>query len=460
MKWKLIADGERELTEVVSFRVELQKGKPAVLTWSMPMSAVSNFQKIALWRGDICLFQGSVMAYPTQCKDGSLSWISVGVGEGFQSDRRAVLDAEDQKSSLIGTLADIRGGEVGSVVIDPVSHAISWHSVFSQKETLDLTGKYDSESIVIIPLSSNFSGVSASVVRSTKREESGILDVGPCITGELGGAIDTYSGDALSEQFDRLGLRLMRAGYDVQNSELQRLQRQRADIPKHINGSDQRNEMISIPFHSYTAILLCSWSTVVKSHESVTLICGDGGFDVSLGVKDGVVLNELEVIAELRAWVQAYARLKSLNTQVKLKVPIMPNTAVEEFCIGRWVCLQSQHVQGLIQGPITACQWVNNEGVAWIELTLLWAAEGEWVCGDIVHVSSSSEKVQGPKQASDIVSKVRLMNDAVSQHAYAQEHCLDNINEWIDGFPLSQLELEIQPMNMNADEYQESIYRC
>jgi hypothetical protein len=70
MSWSLRNELGIELTQVFSFRLEQSKGKPATLTWELPVTHDINPSDVSLWRGGECLFKGRVYERPTHIHDG------------------------------------------------------------------------------------------------------------------------------------------------------------------------------------------------------------------------------------------------------------------------------------------------------------------------------------------------------------------------------------------------------
>lgn len=282
-----------------------------------------------------------------------------------------------------------------------------------------------------------------------------MLDVGPYITGKLGSAIHTYTGKELETQWGRLEFRALRAGYDIQHAELIPLSVQRADLANVLSFSDEKSQLVSIPYKAYKISLLLSWAVPIHTYKTLTVSTEETHESIALTVHNLDIIDEETILSNIQQWMSAYALSRAFTTQIKFKILITEEISVSKLETSSWVRINdNRFYKEPIEGPIASYQIRNEGGVTWGVVTMLWAQLPSLKMGDSpVLNGTEGELVTGPKTAEEIVDGARIINDATVQHEYYIRHFGDSFDEFIEGFPMSQLEVGLHPVLTDSKEF-------
>lgn len=460
MSWALLNEHDVEIADVVSFRMEQSKGKPATLSWEVPLSMASNPSFVYLWRGDECVFKGRVYERPTHIHEGLSTWMAIAIDDTFQVQRSKLIAELNQDLKLSANLKDCEGAKAGHLNIDRVTHSVSWVPLDRPRDIWDTQGLHERDSLYITPIDRPLRGLSASAKLTSKRLESGMMDVGAHIANRLPHGVETYSGAALEDQWTKLTFKAVRAGYDIQHAELFPTSYKRVNVPKSLTFLDQKDQLLSIPYQAYTVKLLLSWAMPITTHTTVTVSTENADESILLTVKDMDATNESQIVNELIQWMNAYALNRSFTTQVKCRILVTDDISITTLDTGNWCRVLDPRIQSQpIEGPIVSYTLWNEGGITWADVTFMWAPEGALRIGSAIRsMASLGEPVQPPQAPDQIVSWVRVKHDADDQYQYYQRHLTEPFDEFAAEFPMTQLEIGLHPVLNESTEYVKKYY--
>lgn len=461
MSWSLRNEQGIQLSQVVSFRMEQSKGKPATLTWELPTGKASPSTAVSLWRAGECIFKGRVYERPTHIQDGLSSWTAVAIDDTFQNQRATLISELNKDLKLFANIKDCEGATAGYLHIDRVTHGVSWVPLNAPQTIWDTKGLHERDSLYIAPIEQTLKGVSASVKLQSNRMESGMMDVGLHITSRLFHDIETYSGAALEDQWSKLAYKASNAGYEVQIAELLPTSYHRANLPKSLTFLDKNDQLVSIPYHAYAVKLLLGWAMPITTYTTVTVATEILDESIGLTVKDIASANEPEVIQELIQWMNAYALNRSFTTQVKCKLLVTEAISIVHLGTHNWCkVLDSRIHPHPMQGPIVSYVVTNEGGVTWVDVTFMWAPEKGFSIGrNTTLKASTGDHVQPPQTPDHIVAWVKVMRDADDQHQYYEHNKTLPFEAFAADFPMTQLEIGLHPVLSESSEYIEKQYQ-
>lgn len=459
MKWKLLNATGDAIAPVFSFRMEQSKSKPATLRWTMPVSNSINTDKVTLWNHDTCVFQGYVYKTPTHIQGNLATWVAVALDPNFQAQLQSLMDELNSTSLLEGNIKDCVGGQVGYVHIDPVTHKVEWVSLEEPTQIWDTQGLHEPDSLYITPFDSSLTGISASVKITTQREERGMMDVGPYITSRLSHGIETYSGVALESEWKHLAFRALRAGYDIQRADLTPLAYERADLPKILTLKGPKEDIVSIPYHAYKVQLLLSWSLPVTTHTTLQISIGDNFETLGLTLKNPKI-DQHTVLNESLKWMKAYSVIRSFTSHVKARIPLNDRLSVVDLSTRSWVSLHDPRIQSTaIQGPILSYAIIHDGNNLWVEFSQMWAPDKPLTIPTSFKVKAvKGEAITGPKTPEEVVAHVDLKNNALEQYGYYASNKSKPFEDFSAEFPMTQLDIALNPVLTNSTEYLEQHY--
>ncbi len=460
MSWYILDENGKKLLNVTSFKLEQTKDKPAALMWAQPLEQSVSTDKISLWRKDECIFKGNVYNKPTHFNEGLVYWTAIAIDDSFHQQRADLIAGLNQTSQLTSTIKDCEGACPGYIHIDRNTHKVSWVSLNQPKAMWDVQQLHERDSTHITPIDTPLKGVSASVKLAEKRLESGMMDVGAFISGQLSQGIETYSGASLEDQLKKLEFRALRAGYDIQHSELIPTSYQRADLSKGLTFLDHKDQLVSICYQSYNVKLLLSWAVPVTTHTTVTVTTPERNEFITLNVKDSQSVHEPGIVNEMVQWMNAYAVNRSFTTQVKFKVLITDDVPLDNLDTGCCARLLDPRIQPeAIEGFIASYTLTNTEGVTWADVSLMWAPEPPlFIEQQVVLASEVDNSNHIPKTPDQIIAWVNVLNDAKQQFEYYTANTSKPFEVFAADFPMTQLEIGLHPVLNDQSEYIEKIY--
>jgi hypothetical protein len=459
MTWQLLDGSGIPVTAVFSFRMEHLKDKPPMLTWTMPRSHSMNLERVSLWHKDECIFQGKPYTYPLSIQNNITTWAAVAMNETFHTQRATLIETLNSTSCLNGDIKDCIGGHAGYLHIDRVTHQVSWVSYDTPLDILDVQNSHDPDSLHITPIDKVLTGISASVKLTEQRQERGMMDVGSYITAKLGQEVETYSGSALESQWTQLAFKALSAGYDIQHAELIPTSYQRADMLQTLSLTDEKEDIIGITYRAYKIKLLLSWALPITTQTTLIVTVGTAPESLTLTPKD-LTLDHEHILKDVQTWMKAYAVIRSFITQVKVCIPVNDNLNITKLDGKSWVRVKDSRIQkNPIEGPIAAYVLTNEGGVAYADITLLWAPQLSFHVPEIpILKTTNGAKITGPKQPDEIVAWANIKHDAAEQHTYYTAHKGKPFKEFSKNFPMTQLEVGILPAINNSTEYLEHYY--
>lgn len=460
MRWMLKDDQGLELHDVFSFKIEHAKGKPTTLSWVMRGQNRRNSKEVTLWRGDECVFKGRTFTYPTKICEGDYTWIAVAIDDTFQSQKQQVLSTLNTNHVLRGNLKDCDGAKAGYLFIHPVTHKVSWVSIESPDAPWDSHGLHERDSLQITPIDTPLKGLKASTSYSNKRLASGMLDVGPFISGMFPHGIETYSGAALETQWGQFVYRALRAGYDIHEAELLPTANRRVDLPKRLSSVTESDELVSIPYQAYRVKLLLGWAVPITTHTTVTLETGTDHETLTLSLMDESTTTEDQIVHEMREWMNAYATVRSYTAMIKYRVVITPDVPISSLGVGAWGILHDPRVHSSpIQGPIVGCIVSNDGGDTVADITMLWSPTPPLQLDSTPQlVETSGDPVVVCQTPQDIIESVRLVNGAADQYEYSLRHSSSTFETMAKDFPMTHIEIGLHPVTQHPVEYVERRY--
>lgn len=461
MKWTLKDEHGNELLGVFSLRIEHAKGKPSTLSYVMKGDQSFPTQYISVWRGDERLFKGQTYPHPTKIINSDYTWVAVAIDDTFQAEKERVLSSLNNDVLLIGNIKECEGAKAGFVHIHPVTHAVSWVSLETPEVIWNSQGLHERDSVQIIPIHQELKGLKATVTFKEKRLESGMMDVGPFISGVFPHGIETYSGAALEEQWGHLAFRALRAGYDIHQAELLPTSYRRVDLPKRLNFLTQKDELVSIPYQAYAVKLLLGWAVPVTTHTTVSIETETADEALSFSLIDESQVNEGKIIDEMIQWMKAYAIVRSFTAQVKYRILITDDMSIATLGVGAWSVLHDPRLNSVpIKGPIVGCVVSNEGGTTWADITLLWApARSLQVTETARLMATEGNPVSICKTPNNIIESVRLMKGATEQHDYYLRQKSNTFETMAKGFPMTHIEIGLHPVAQTPTEYLERRYR-
>lgn len=463
MTWTLRDSSGTPMPGIVSFKVEHQRGKPSVLSWVTDGDSPGPQGVVMLFRDETCMLKGTVHPHPMKVSGRLRTWWAVAAGPKVSHEREEILATVASASPLRlsvgeGLMAHLAGAQVGHCHIDPVTHAVQWKPLMDQSAVWDIPGTHDPNGVTITPLDVPLTGLTATVSLLHERTLKGMVDVGPYVTDRLGGYIETYSGDALERQFSLLAYRALRAGYDIQQATLTPIYRARADRPAVYPLSDGKGNVVSLPYSQYKASLALSWSLPVVQRHTHRIIAGDGIMELPLTLTTESVPSAHECVTAARAWMQALAPLRAFTHQVSCRIDLTHTMDIDALGALSWVRLTDPRCPaGIMEGPVWSCTLTCDQGTLWADITFRWAPEAALEIGETIETTQQiGTPVTGPRHPSDIISNVKVHHRADVQLAHLR-HLEDGAA--LEAFPMTQLELEIQPILANGAESMETHYR-
>lgn len=457
--WRLTDHAGTDIMPIFSIRMEQQTGMPATLRWTTPCERMPA--TVHLWYGDACLFKGNVQRYPVHVHDDLRTWLAVAADDTVVAQKTIVLSALNDSCLLSTRLNDCQGATSGFIQIDPVTHGVRWVSLERPDDFWDTKGLHERDSVLVTPVDTPLTGILASVVLTNQRQENGMMEVGEHITALLGRGIETYSGDALEDQWSQLTFRALKAGYDVQRAALSVKRYQRADLPKVLSFKDDHDHIVTVPYSAYAAELLLSWSIPVTSHTTIRLAQGKEPEALTLTLKECEVKDVDAILTEMIAWAKAYALRRSFNTHVKARIMVDGAIALSALETGRWARLMDPRVSELpIEGPIIAYALTSEEGVTWVDLTMVWAPDLPLpINPNPTLLQANQSEIDTPKAPSDIIASVILHRGAADQYAYVQANPSLPFEPFVEQFPMTQLDIVLTPVLPAAIEQIEQVYQ-
>lgn len=460
MSWYILDELGNKLLNITSFKLEQVKDKPATLMWTQPLEQSLPMTNISLWRKDECIFKGSVYNKPTHFKEDLVYWTAVAIDDSFQQQRVSLIADLNQTAQLTSTIKDCEGAQPGYIHIDRNTHKVSWVSLNQPKAMWDVQQLHERDSIHITPIDTPLKGVSASVKFSEKRLESGMMDVGAFISGQLSQGIETYSGASLEDQWKNLEFKALRAGYDIQYSELIPTSYQRADLDKALTFLDHKDQLVSICYQSYNVKLLLSWAVPVTTYTTVTVTTPESHEFIALNIKDSQSMHEPDIVNEMVQWMNAYAVNRSFTTVVKIKVLITDDIPLSNLDTRCWARLIDHRIQPeAIEGFIVSYTLTNTEGVTWADISLMWAPEPPLFIGQQIVLASAGKRSEHiPKTPDQIIAWVNVLNDANQQFEYYIANPSKPFEVFAADFPMTQLEIGLHPVLNDPNEYLEKKY--
>lgn len=294
---------------------------------------------------------------------------------------------------------------------------------------------------------------------TTHREERGMMDVGPYITAKLGSGVETYSGAALESEWAHLAFRALRAGYDIQRAELVPLTYQRADLPKMLSVKGRNDEIIGIPYQAYKVELLLSWALPVTTQTTLTLSMGSACEALTLTLKDPKI-DQKTILNESLKWIKAYALVRSFTSQIKVKVPLNKGISVATLGVGSWGCIRDLRIHDTsIQGPILSYAIIHDGNHIWVEFSQMWAPKEPLSIPTSFEVDTlKGDVISGPKTPAEIISDVKIINNALEQHAYYFTNKAKIFEDFSIDFPMTELDITLHSALINSTEYLEQQY--
>lgn len=461
MSWTLKNEQGHPLNNIINFKLEHAKGKPATLTWSLPTDQPMTPQNVSLWRGGECIFKGNVYDKPTHFTDGMTHWAAVAINDTFHQQRSNVIAILNQNCKLSSPLKDFEGAQAGYLHIDKITHTVSWVSLDKPQTMWDAQSLHERDSIHITPINESLKGLSASVKLTHKRLDNGMMDVGSFITSRLQNGVETYSGASLEDQWKKLEFRALRAGYDIHYSELTRTSYQRANLDKALTFLDKKNQLVSVYYNAYKVNLLLSWAIPITTHTTVTVETPLAHESITLSVKDMESAHEPDVVTETLQWMNAYALNRSFTTLVTFKVLITDDMSLSHLDARCWARIYDPRIQNNpIEGVIISYTLTHTEGVTWADVSLMWAPKASLKMGVCTNVSSSTgDAIQLPKTPDQIIAWVKVSNDATDQFEYYIANKTRSFEAFAHDFPMTQLEIGLHPLTNDTTEYVEKTYR-
>ena len=460
MKWTVKDEHGNELLGVFSLRIEHAKGKPSTLSWVMKDAQSVPTQYISVWRGEECVFKGQTYPHPTKIINSDYTWVAVAINDTFQAEKERLLSSLNNEVLLTGNIKECEGAKPGFVNIHPVTHAVSWVSLETPAVMWDSQELHERDSIQIIPIHQELKGLKASVTFKEKRLESGMMDVGPFISGVFPHGVETYSGAALEEQWGHLAFRALRAGYDIHRAELLPTSYHRVDLPKRLNFLTQKDELVSIPYQAYAVKLLLGWAVPVTTHTTVSIETESADETLSFSLIDESQVNERRIIDEMIQWMKAYATVRSFTAQVKYRVIITDDMPIATLGVDAWSMLHDPRLNSVpINGPIVGCVVSNEGGTTLADITLLWAPARQLQVAETTRLmATEGNPVSVCKTPHDIIESVRLMKGASEQHDYYIRHKSNTFESMAKEFPMTHIKIGLHPVAQTLTEYLERRY--
>lgn len=461
MKWTLKDQRGNEIMGVYSFRMEQAKGKPATLSWMMGGTPSISSDEVTLWRGEKCLFKGRKYPHPTKISNMDYSWIAVAIDDTFQQQKHELLLTLNTGLQLSGNITDCEGAKPGFIHIHPVTHQVRWVSLEHPECVWESHDLHERDSLQVNPIDQELKGLSSTVTLKAQRIASGMMDVGPFIAGLFPHGIETYSGAALEEQWGHFAFRALRAGYDIHAAELIPKAYRRVDLPKRLTFVTQKDEVVSIAYQAYAVKLLLGWALPVTTHTTVSITTEHPDEAIVLSLKDESDVNESALITEMIHWMKTYATLRSFTAQVKYRILVTDDIEISSLGVGAWSVLNDPRVhEAPIIGPIVGYVMTNEGGITWAEITQLWAPKPPLHLNDAAQLHETlGDSVALCQTPQDIIASIRVLNGAEEQYAYHLRHTSTPIETIVKDFPMTHIEIGLNPLASSPVEHFERKYR-
>lgn len=455
-----LKNAEGKLVEGV-FNVSLthEKELPAILTWQALEGVKLTTPFVTLWMDDTCVFKGYVNPTPIEFSKGDVVWSAVALNEAtFQHEKQRILNELEHSNILVGNIKGCVAGEAGRLVINPVTHAVSWMPL--NLKLAEPAFKVSAvESLRLLPTQSVLAGVCADITWAQDKTLQGMMDVGHYITAQFPRGIETYSGPQLQAQIEKFAFKAIQFGYEVQSANLIKVDAPiTADRLPALTLKDGDHSVVGVPYGKYTLDMQLAWYTHLHQKHTLSISFGDiSHIDAfQLKVKNDVELtDDVEpILVAAKQWMRAYAMVQSLTHAATFKVQVYCKEHLEHLMLGNTCIIHDTRFTGRpLLGVVDKYSLSLVNGELWLSVQALIAVRDALnVDGDAVR-QNEIDQINTPKQASDVVAYARTINDAAEQQAYYASVLHENLTDFWQNFPATQLEIGLNPPCGTASIY-------